>query len=102
MPTNVTKLNKLNAQVGRLLTEWMRMGKEVPEGFKGTLRDYAWLHANVSSDEEIYISADNAPGASWEYSPNEPSNEVDDGATTTLLTVSHIWDPRLSEWIALS
>jgi hypothetical protein len=43
---------------GRLLALWYRSGKTVPEGFEGTLRDYA-LHIALSAleDEVEYITA---------------------------------------------
>jgi len=99
MPIRVSVLNQQLAHVGRLLTEWSRTGKKVPEGFKGTLRDYAWLHASVSTAEEIYFpshSDEVRPGACFES--DEPSS--DDLLLDSLrLQASHTWDSDRMEWI---
>lgn len=38
--------------LGRLYSEWMRTGKKVPEGFEGTLLEYASKIVAQTYDEE--------------------------------------------------
>jgi len=98
MPISTTVLNQQLVLVGRLLSEWNRSGKKVPEGFEGTLRDYAWLHAQASVDEEIYIpnpwDSHVRPG-NWSYNSDEPSTLAQSLAEEEPDTQSFI-----QEWMA--